>query len=133
MSNPTDDDQAVGELVESNARIFEKAAPVEGEQDNRKFPRFSFRGRARALVFSDKPGEEPKECEVVTTDLSRAGLSLLHRRQLFPGQQILLVLNDTSRLVEVIWCCRVWAGLYSAGCRFVGVSADQTDQTKTSH
>jgi hypothetical protein len=66
-------------------------------------------------------GEEPQECEVLTTDVSRGGLSLLHRKRLLPGQQILLVLNDANRLVEVCWCCRVWPGLYSAGCRFVGV------------
>jgi hypothetical protein len=60
---------------------------------------------------------------VLTTDLSRGGLSLLYRKQLRPGQQILLMLNETSRLVEVCWCCRVWPGLYAAGCQFIDAAA----------
>jgi len=86
--------------------------------EHRKFPRYSFRGRARAIVFPMRQEAEPLDCEVMTTDVSRGGLSLLHRKQLFPGQQILLVLNDTTSLVEVRWCCRAWAGLYAAGCSF---------------
>jgi PilZ domain len=62
---------------------------------------------------------EPQETEVLTTDVSRGGLSLLCRKQFFPGQQVLLVLNETNRLVEICWCCRVWSGLYSAGCKFI--------------
>jgi hypothetical protein len=60
----------------------------------------------------------------MTTDISRGGLSLLYRKQLFPGQQILLVLTDTTQLVEVRWCCRAWAGLYAAGCAFVGAPGE---------
>src|SRR5262245_9613040 len=128
MINPADNDQIQSERMESDVQIFESAVPVGVGQENREHPRFSFRGRARALVLSDKPGEEPHECEMLTTDLSRTGLSLLNRRQLSPGRQSMLVLDNTSRLVEVCWCCRVWPGLYSAGCRFVGVAAKQTDQ-----
>jgi hypothetical protein len=92
--------------------------------DGRRYPRYSFRGRARAIVFEAQKDGEPVDCEVMTTDISREGLSLLHRKQLSPGQQILLVLNDTTRLVEVRWCCRAWAGLYAAGCVFIGLPAD---------
>jgi hypothetical protein len=89
--------------------------------EDRLFPRYSFRGRARAIVFPMRQEAEPLDCEVMTTDVSRGGLSLLHRKQLFPGQQILLVLNDTTSLVEVRWCCRAWAGLYAAGCSFASM------------
>jgi hypothetical protein len=89
--------------------------------EDRRFPRFAFRGRARAIVFPMRPEAEPVDCEVMTTDVSRGGLSLVHRKQLFPGQQILLVLNDITSLVEVRWCCRAWAGLYAAGCSFVSM------------
>ena len=91
--------------------------------DGRRFPRYSFRGRAQALIFPVRKEAEPLECEVMTTDISRGGLSLLYRRQLYPGQQVLLVLSNATRLVEVRWCCRAWAGLYAAGCVFVGMPA----------
>ncbi len=128
MSLPADNDQALSELVESSADMFDAGASPAGIPDAREFPRFPFRGRARALVFAPQGGEEPQECEVLTTDVSRTGLSLLHRKQLYPGQQILLVLSGDSRLVEVCWCCRVWSGLYSAGCRFVGVPATKASE-----
>ena len=60
-----------------------------------------------------------EEWEVVTTDVSRGGISLMHRKQVVAGQQIMLVLNDAKRFVEVCWCCQVWPGLYAAGCRFI--------------
>lgn len=117
--------QPKAELAAAEVELLEGGP----SNDAREFPRFPFRGRARAVVFppEDRAGAaEPQECEVLTTDVSRTGLSLLYRKQLSPGQQILLVLNDNNRLVEVCWCCRVWAGLYSAGCRFISL-ADADD------
>ena len=95
--------------------------PTSAREEARQFPRHSFRGRAVAIVFPVRKEAEPAECEVMTTDISRGGLSLLYRKQLFPGQQLLLVLSDSTQLVEVRWCCRAWAGLYAAGCSFVGM------------
>ena len=92
--------------------------------EERSFPRNSFRGRAQAIVFPVRQEAEPVECEVMTTDISRGGLSLLYRKQLIAGQQILLVLSETTQLVEVRWCCRAWAGLYAAGCEFVGMPSE---------
>src|SRR5262245_36418452 len=120
MPSPRELKRATAELIESDADLIEAArAPESG--DSRAFPRYAFRGRAKAVVFpvGNNAEKEPQECEVITTDLSRGGLSLLHRTQLYPGQQLLLVLRGTNRLIEVCWCCRVWPGLYSAGCRFV--------------
>jgi hypothetical protein len=117
------------DFVESDAEFFEAAGL--SPSDSREYPRYPFRGRARAIVFppEGREREEPRECEVLTTDVSRGGLSILHRKQLFPGQHVLLVLNDANRLVEVCWCCRVWSGLYSAGCRFLSAPCDgQTDE-----
>jgi PilZ domain len=119
MTSPNRD-RSPAELAESDVEFLE----AEMSADPRTFPRFAFRGRARAVVFppEGRTAAEPQECEVLTTDVSRGGLSILYRKQLYTGQQILLVLNDANRLVEVCWCCRVWAGLYSAGCRFIGLS-----------
>jgi hypothetical protein len=123
MVLPPNDDPSRAELDESDVEFLE----VEMLGDARSFPRYPFRGRARAVVFAreERSNAEPQECEVLTTDVSRGGLSLLYKKQLYPGQQILLVLNDTNRLVEVCWCCRVWAGLYSAGCRFIGLPENE--------
>ncbi|HEX5105294.1 MAG TPA: PilZ domain-containing protein [Pirellulaceae bacterium] len=86
--------------------------------------RVPFRGRAVAIVFPppSSPQAEPVESEVVTTDISRGGLSLLHRRELHRGQQVLLQLTRGTCTVEVCWCCRVWPGLYIAGCRFADMT-----------
>lgn len=124
MPSPSEYDQAISELVEADAALFGTKSPDSNAFDARRYPRFPFRGRAKAVVFSQHDGEEPQETEVLTTDLSRGGVSLLYRKQLEEGQQILLVLNNTNRLVEVCWCCRVWAGLYAAGCQFITIPVD---------
>lgn len=114
-------------LIESDADFVESARSGPGQTDNRAYPRYSFRGRAQAVVFSPPGGREadPKEYEVITTDVGRGGLSLLHRTQLYPGQQVLLLLSSGSqRLIEICWCCRVWPGLYSAGCKFIDGAAE---------
>jgi len=117
----------INELIQSDTELFDGAAAAKDFRDVREFPRFPFRGRAQAIVLPLEPTDEPLECEVITTDVSRGGLSLLHRKQLHPGQQIVLVLNDAQRLVEVCWCCRVWSGLYSAGCRFLNSPAEMSE------
>jgi hypothetical protein len=134
MAIPADNDQAILELVETEPDLLPTAADGTGFREARQFPRIPFRGRARAIVFP-APGSakrsaatgaaEPHECEVLTTDVSRGGLSVLYRKQLRPGQQILLMLNETSRRVEVCWCCRVWPGLYAAGCQFLDAEAEE--------
>jgi hypothetical protein len=88
---------------------------------DREYCRIPFRGRAPAVVFPppSSPKAEPIESEVLTTDISRGGLSLLHRRELRPGQHVLLQLSRGNCTVEVCWCCRVWSGLYVCGCRFL--------------
>ena len=130
MPGPSENDRAINELVQPDTELF-RGGPADGDfRDVREFPRFPFRGRARAIVLPLEPTDESLECEVLTTDVSRGGLSLLHRKQLHPGQQIVLVLNDAQRLVEVCWCCRVWAGLYSAGCRFLSVPAETIERER---
>jgi len=130
MSGPSENDRAVNELLQPDRELFEGGPADCDFRDVREFPRFPFRGRARAIVLPLKSSNEPLECEVITTDVSRGGLSILHRKQLRPGQQIILVLNNAQRLVEVCWCCRVWSGLYSAGCRFLSVPAETSERER---
>jgi hypothetical protein len=121
------------QLLQSGAEPLVGREPLPKTFDEkREFTRFPFRGRAKAVVFpapSSEPGTELHDSEVVTSDLSRGGVSILYRGQLVPGQHLLLMLNDNNQLVEVRWCCRVWEGLFAAGCRFLGeptaVNVDQ--------
>ena|SRR5688572_3969481 len=108
------------EMIDALFETPPKGAAAEGNKE-REHSRIPFRGRAAAVVFPppSSPKSEAVESEVVTTDISRGGLSLLHRRELEPGQQVLLSLSRGTCTVEVCWCCRVWSGLYIAGCKFV--------------
>jgi hypothetical protein len=117
-------------LSQSAPRQASAAAGAEPEQrsappefaEKRNFPRFPFRGRAKAIVLpspASPPGTELHDSEVITSDLSRGGVSILYRHRLNPGQQLLLMLNDKTQLVEVRWCCRVWEELFAAGCQFL--------------
>jgi hypothetical protein len=79
-----------------------------------------------AVVYAP-PGEssssasgEGTPCQVLTRDISRGGLQLLHKQQLFPGQKLDVVLTDGQpRRLEVMWCRRLGVGCYSVGCRFM--------------
>ena len=107
--------------------LFESQPANSSEQvreSPRRCPRVPFRGRADAVVFAPPatPDLEPVETEILTTDISRSGLSLLHRSELHLGQHVLLQLSGGACTVEVCWCCEVWEGLYIAGCRFVDAS-----------
>jgi len=129
MSAASQNETPVAALIESDADLVESARTGPGPIDNRAYPRYSFRGRSQAVVFSP-PGDldsDPQEYEVITTDVCRGGLSLFHRAQLYPGQQILLLLSGSKRLIEVCWCCRVWPGLYSAGCKFIDGSGEASE------
>ena len=104
------------------------AQPVEpsATADGRRFPRLNLRACVSAVVYappgetSDEAAGEGTRCQVLTRDISRGGMNILHKQQLFPGQKIDVVLNDgQQRRLEVTWCRRLGVGCYSAGCRFV--------------
>jgi hypothetical protein len=117
--------QPGGEALQANVLEQESLAGLFDEK--REFPRIPFRGRAKAVVFpaGDDVGTATiEDSEVVTSDLSRGGVSILHRSKLVPGQQLMLMLNESMQLAEVRWCCRVWEGLFAAGCSFVRESRD---------
>jgi len=94
--------------------------------DGRVFSRHIFRSCISAVVHAP-PGDTltgatgaGMPCQMLTRDISRGGLNLLHKQQLYPGQKIDVVLTDgQQRRLEVIWCRRLGVGCYSAGCRFM--------------
>jgi hypothetical protein len=90
--------------------------------EKRESHRFPYRGRAKALLFPSSqspPGTTLLDSEVVTSDLSRGGVSFICRTQMQPGQRMMLMLSDNMRLAEVRWCCPVWNDLFMAGCQFL--------------
>jgi hypothetical protein len=108
--------------VEGADDFFEKQGPLPTALNEvRRFPRFYFRSCAEATIYplGGRQAPEPAQCFVLTCDLSRSGISLLHNRQLFPGQRIDIILSgQPPRPVEVVWCRRLAPGRYAVGCRF---------------
>ena len=87
--------------------------------DSRRFPRFYFRTCAEATIYPVGNVGEPEHCFVLTRDISRNGVGLLHAQQLFPGQRLDLILNgEPPRATEVVRCRRLEDGCYEVGCRF---------------
>jgi hypothetical protein len=109
-------------LVESMDDFFDRSGPIPTTFDDvRRFPRFFFRSCAEAIIhpLARRPGTTPGQKFVLTCDLSRTGLRLLHNEQLFPGQRLDIVLNGQSpRPTEVVWCKRLAPGRYAVGCHF---------------
>jgi hypothetical protein len=105
---------------ETVAEFFAKTGELPRDlSDLRRFPRFYFRSCAEATIHPPGGGP-PTRCFLLTRDLSRCGVCLVHTQQLYPAQRMELVLNgQPPRLVEVVWCRRWIDGRYFAGCRFV--------------
>jgi len=122
MSSVTQPDAGVCDSIETDADFFAKVGPLPKAWDDlRRHPRFYFRSCAEATVYPLAAAEStpPTHCFVLTRDLSRSGLSLMHNAQLFPGQRMDIVLNGQApRPVEVVWCRRMAPGRYAVGCRF---------------
>ena len=109
-------------LVESVDDFFHKAGPLPTKfNDMRRYPRFYFRSCAEATIYP-LPGRAemaPTQHFLVTCDLSRGGVSLIHKDQLFPGQRLDIILNgQPPRSAEVVWCRRLAPARYAIGCRF---------------
>jgi hypothetical protein len=93
----------------------------------RRFPRFYLRTIAKARVFPPPAAEDqtPRDCRILTCDLSRGGLAFLYRSLLFPGQRVDVTLHDkTERSLEVLWCRRIGDGCYWTGGRFLKSDTD---------
>ena len=91
-------------------------------EDSRRFPRFHLRVCIEATVYppTNNRSQQLLKCQMLTRDISRGGMNILHKTQLFPGQLVDVVLHDGNhRRLEVKWCRRLGAGCYTAGCRFV--------------
>ena len=111
---------AVQPLIESDHEFFSKTGPVPVTMDDiRQFPRYFFRFCFTAKIQPGRHHSEARQHMLLTRDLSRGGLSLVHTEQLFPGQRLVVELNDAPRTIEVQWCRRAAKQRYLVGCRFV--------------
>jgi hypothetical protein len=112
--------------IESDHEFFELSGPLPTSWDeHRRYPRFYFRSCAEAIIHPLRGEKDPNAppCFVLTRDLSRGGMSLVHTEQLFPGQRLEIILNGQApRMLEVVWCRRWNDGRYIVGCRFVATS-----------
>lgn len=106
---------------ESIEEYFNKSGPLPISFDDvRRFPRFYFRSVAEATIHPIGKKQEPLQCFLLTRDLSRSGLSLLHNAQLFPQQRLEITLDGQApRPIVVVWCKRQSPGSYLVGCKFV--------------
>jgi len=112
------------QFVESDHEFFELTGPMPTAwDDHRRFPRFYYRSCAEAIIHPLRSAKNAQRCQcfLLTRDLSRGGLSLVHSEQLFPGQKLDVILNsEAPRSVEVVWCRRWSNNRYAVGCRFLG-------------
>ena len=109
--------------AESEHEFLATSQPLKaGWEECRQYPRFHLRVSIEATVHppTNEPTQAVLKCQVLTRDISRGGMNILHKSQLFPGQLVDVVLHDGNRRrLEVRWCRRLGAGCYTAGCRFV--------------
>jgi hypothetical protein len=109
---------------ESIPDFFSKSGPLPPSFDDvRRYPRFYFRTVAEATIYPIGKAQQPSDCFLLTRDLSRSGMSLLHNAQLFPGQRMEVILNgEPPRHVVVVWCKRQSPGNYLIGCKFTAAA-----------
>jgi hypothetical protein len=108
--------------ADSEVEFNPQGGPLKPSQwdEARRFPRFYYRARVRATVLPMRPGDKPVRSVVLTRDLSRGGVNLVHGTELSPGQHLEMVLNDgVKRTLLVQWCRRLGSRCFSVGCRFV--------------
>src|SRR5437667_328020 len=118
------------QFVESDHEFFELTGPLPTAWDeHRRFPRFYYRSCAEAIVHPLRSAKNAERCQcfLLTRDVSRGGLSIVHTEQLFPGQKLDVILNGAApRSVEVVWCRRWSHNRYAVGCRFLGSTAEES-------
>ena len=105
-----------------------EGARAAAAHDARRFPRFNYQSRVQAAIYPHDggSGQQPQCRTMLTRDLSRGGVNLLHTDQLLLGQRVALALSASGpRLVEVMWCRRIAHRCYSIGCRFIKTSNER--------
>jgi hypothetical protein len=95
-----------------------------GGAENRKFRRHEFRTLAIATIHppAGREHEPAQMCYVLTRNVSRGGICILHPTPLFLSQRIDLELPDGRKFTLAIrWVTRLEHGRYVIGCRFAEI------------
>ncbi|MCS7305623.1 MAG: PilZ domain-containing protein [Thermoguttaceae bacterium] len=102
--------------------FFEKRGLTQGVMtERRQFPRIHLRSRAVLQYQQSFPTlPRPPFCYTVyTKDISRSGVAFLHGEQLYPCEQMILILPDGKpRKIEVVRCHRIATNCFEIGARF---------------
>jgi len=104
--------------------FFEKTGLVQGVMaERRQFPRINLRSRA-VLQYRQTFPSLPRPAftyTVYTKDISRSGLAFLHGEQLYPSEQMIIILPDGKpRKIEIVRCRRIGPSCFEIGARFAG-------------
>ena len=92
-------------------------------EERRRFIRRHLRVTAALQYRRSLPAldREPRWFKVVVRDVHRQGISFLHAEQLFPKEQLTLVLLDGKhRYIEVMRCTRLQDCCFAIGADFIG-------------
>jgi hypothetical protein len=126
MDNAAQHDAALAAVVAQHDSFFTKTGPLPTKFDEvRRFPRFYYRTCAEITVYPVDPFVQEPEAKavVLTSDLSRGGVSVLHNAPLVQGQRVEIALNgQPPRPMEVMWSHLLADGRYGIGCRFVAAN-----------
>ena len=111
-------------LPESPDNFFAQSGPIPTvPHDQRRFVRSHLRV-VGALQYRHSLPSFPRPSEwhkIVTCDVSRNGIRFLHSEQLFPNEQMTLLLPDgRPRYVEIVRCQRLGDCCFDIGATFVG-------------
>jgi hypothetical protein len=113
-------DHSLGEAVRGLSDLPETRSGRPGKE--RAFPRYEFQAMATATIHPPPwdSRKQPLKCFVMTRDLSRGGISILHPDRISKGQRIDLCLANGNELkLEVQWIRQEPDGNFLMGCRFV--------------
>jgi hypothetical protein len=112
----------------STAELGADASVVDSSDEraeNRKFRRHEFRTLAIATIHppTGREHEPVQMCFVLTRNVSRGGICILHPTPLFLSQRIDLELPDRRKFTLAIrWVIRMEHGRYVIGCRFAEIA-----------
>jgi hypothetical protein len=102
--------------------FFEQTGPMPKDYDDqRRFPRFYCRTEGALLCRPSLPSipREQKCHRVYVKDISRSSVGFLHGEQLFPCEQLRVVLPDgVKRRVEVVRCRKLSEQCYDTAAKF---------------
>ncbi len=111
------------DLPTSPEKWFSASGPAPTvADDQRRFVRSQLRVSAALQYRRSLPSlaRDSDWYKVVMRDISRGGISFLHSEQVFPTEQLMLVMPDCKpRCIEVTRCRRIKESCYEVGASFI--------------